>query len=451
MSEMGIQLSTVDLGLDFVVKSVHSGYDQRCALSTDGRLKCWGNALSGALANGASNAFGYDIGDAVEFSLGSNVSVLSSGDGLSTHHCAMVMEATPPTVSLSLYCWGSNIEGQLGAGDRHMRSTPVKPAIQINIVTGAPTAQRTSLPTLSLGTTTTPAPPTPVPTTPDPTTEPSASPSLRPTVNPSGVPSFAPSGEPSRSPSELETLTTSTTSLTTAPTLAPAASVVAAAPTLDMDNEEREQETSTTDEVIQDDVGTASKESQDFAGQEWLLVIGALLVVMCVLTSSAVCVTCYRSRKRALQQQAEQNISSVVNMEMQDGQKQGRVAEPVVELEAETEVHESEPSMQREGSQVASGGDAQTEGADAGPTVETAGIMASAQTARNDKERMEKGEVLDWLKKTVRLEQYYANFWENGYASLAFIKHISSREELVEIGITKLGHQLHLVKSIQKL
>ena len=38
-NEMGVALSTVDLGADFVVAAVHSGAYQRCALSTDGRIK----------------------------------------------------------------------------------------------------------------------------------------------------------------------------------------------------------------------------------------------------------------------------------------------------------------------------------------------------------------------------------------------------------------------------
>ena len=38
-NEMGANLQRVDLGSDFVVKEVHSGTYQRCALSIDGRVK----------------------------------------------------------------------------------------------------------------------------------------------------------------------------------------------------------------------------------------------------------------------------------------------------------------------------------------------------------------------------------------------------------------------------
>ena len=49
--------------------------------------------------------------------------------------------------------------------------------------------------------------------------------------------------------------------------------------------------------------------------------------------------------------------------------------------------------------------------------------------------------VKEWLQCIVELPQYFDLFSENGYESIKFIKTMSDKSELREIGITKLGHQ----------
>eukprot|EP01084_Bolivina_argentea_P266394 451823_1 len=49
------------------------------------------------------------------------------------------------------------------------------------------------------------------------------------------------------------------------------------------------------------------------------------------------------------------------------------------------------------------------------------------------------------------LSQYLSNFISNGYETLEFIKEIDKNEELIEIGVEKLGHQKKLRAEIKRL
>eukprot|EP01083_Nonionella_stella_P016339 45646_1 len=60
-------------------------------------------------------------------------------------------------------------------------------------------------------------------------------------------------------------------------------------------------------------------------------------------------------------------------------------------------------------------------------------------------------EVKAWLTDTVRLGQYVNCFLENGYDSVLFVKDISNKSELQEIGITMLGHQTRIMAQINVL
>eukprot|EP01083_Nonionella_stella_P123597 372461_1 len=60
-------------------------------------------------------------------------------------------------------------------------------------------------------------------------------------------------------------------------------------------------------------------------------------------------------------------------------------------------------------------------------------------------------EIRQWLTDQVQLGQYLTNFVENGYEKMEFIQDISTKNELHEIGVTKCGHQVRLIKQIQLL
>ena len=55
------------------------------------------------------------------------------------------------------------------------------------------------------------------------------------------------------------------------------------------------------------------------------------------------------------------------------------------------------------------------------------------------------------VQKCLELSEYIDNFVNNGYESLSFIQDIKSKNELIEIGITKIAHQNRILREIQKL
>ena len=56
-----------------------------------------------------------------------------------------------------------------------------------------------------------------------------------------------------------------------------------------------------------------------------------------------------------------------------------------------------------------------------------------------------------WLTESVGLPQYLGAFVQNGYESLEFVKAISAKEELSEIGIVLKGHQTQIMAKIKQL
>lgn len=91
-----------------VVSAVATGTDFTCALTKTGLVYCWGINSAGQLGN---DNIGTDATAPAQVlaSLGSitpltNVTAISAGD---SHACAL-------TKSKTVYCWGSNISGQLG-------------------------------------------------------------------------------------------------------------------------------------------------------------------------------------------------------------------------------------------------------------------------------------------------------------------------------------------------
>jgi alpha-tubulin suppressor-like RCC1 family protein len=116
---MGDAMKPVALGDGFKAKSIASGARHVCALSTDGRVKCWGAAESGQLGSGDTKNRGTspeDMGGAlpaVDLGHGQAVKAIACG---AQHCCATMVQNT-------MKCWGSNSEGQLGLGDVEVRGT----------------------------------------------------------------------------------------------------------------------------------------------------------------------------------------------------------------------------------------------------------------------------------------------------------------------------------------
>ena len=101
------------VGLASGVAAVSVGSVHTCALTTAGRLRCWGWNGDGQLGDGTSNLVRPTPVDVV--GLTSGVAAVSSRG---VHTCAV-------TTAGGLKCWGSNNFGQLGDGTTKDRTPPV--------------------------------------------------------------------------------------------------------------------------------------------------------------------------------------------------------------------------------------------------------------------------------------------------------------------------------------
>jgi cysteine-rich repeat protein len=117
MGQMGDNLDPVDLGSNFVALDLACGDDHTCAVSVDGKVKCWGDNYNGALGQGDSLARGAnpgEMGDALDpIDLGSDFRAIQLSIG-SNITCAVSAQGTAK-------CWGDNVFGQLGQGDKIYR------------------------------------------------------------------------------------------------------------------------------------------------------------------------------------------------------------------------------------------------------------------------------------------------------------------------------------------
>jgi alpha-tubulin suppressor-like RCC1 family protein len=118
---MGDELPPIDLGTDFVPQQVTVGGGHACALSTAGKIKCWGLNQDGQLGQGHANSLGIKPGQMSNrlkaIDLGPNfvATIVTAG---SRHTCAL-------SKSHEVKCWGLNDQGQLGV--EHNRSLGIRP------------------------------------------------------------------------------------------------------------------------------------------------------------------------------------------------------------------------------------------------------------------------------------------------------------------------------------
>ncbi|MCB9658548.1 MAG: hypothetical protein H6726_12945 [Sandaracinaceae bacterium] len=103
------------LTLDFAPVYVAAAGAHTCAIDDGGGVHCWGSPYYGQLGSGGTLPTA--PGTPVQVSGLGDVVAISSGF---THSCAL-------TSAGRVLCWGYNEYGQLGAGDTLHRSTPVAP------------------------------------------------------------------------------------------------------------------------------------------------------------------------------------------------------------------------------------------------------------------------------------------------------------------------------------
>ena len=99
-------------GLSSGVIAVAGGFFHTCAVTSAGRVVCWGNNYLGQLGNGVPA--GHSLPVAVR-GLGTGVTAVAAGGN---HTCALLSGGV-------LKCWGDNSHGQLGDGTSTSRDTPV--------------------------------------------------------------------------------------------------------------------------------------------------------------------------------------------------------------------------------------------------------------------------------------------------------------------------------------
>ncbi|MNJ96737.1 Regulator of chromosome condensation (RCC1) repeat protein [compost metagenome] len=115
--EMGDALPVVDFGTGRTVKDLDAGYFHSCAVLDNDKVKCWGNNYNGGLGLGDTNSRGVGPGE-----MGDNLPVVDLGPGYratqvvagAVHSCALLDDG-------SVKCWGNNEYGQLGLGDINNR------------------------------------------------------------------------------------------------------------------------------------------------------------------------------------------------------------------------------------------------------------------------------------------------------------------------------------------
>jgi len=100
----------VDQGIERAT-SIAAGFNHTCYLSTSGRVKCWGKGVNGQLGNGTTGT------QTIPMEVKGLEDVLHIEAGES-HTCAILADGT-------IMCWGSNDKGQLGAGVETSGSNPV--------------------------------------------------------------------------------------------------------------------------------------------------------------------------------------------------------------------------------------------------------------------------------------------------------------------------------------
>ncbi len=108
------------------VRQVSVSMTHACAVTEAGSVYCWGFGVEGELGNGVSGGDYHLLRPAQVPGL-TEIEAVATGNGYS---CAVHRQG-------ELYCWGQNGHGQLGVGDKRLRTRPEKLQGLTNVATVA--------------------------------------------------------------------------------------------------------------------------------------------------------------------------------------------------------------------------------------------------------------------------------------------------------------------------
>lgn len=116
-SSTPVAVSTSGVLSGKTVTAISSGEDHVCAITTEGRVYCWGSGVYGQLGNGSTGGV-FTSPVAVSTAGGLSGKTVIAVTGGEHHSCAL-------TDDVAIYCWGEGINGQLGQGSTANSSVPV--------------------------------------------------------------------------------------------------------------------------------------------------------------------------------------------------------------------------------------------------------------------------------------------------------------------------------------
>ena len=122
--EMGGNLTTVDLGSGRTATSITTGAGHTCALLDDDSVKCWGRGLVGQLGDGKASHLDSPPNLSIKLGTGRTAKAIAAGN---FHTCAILDNS-------SIKCWGKNDSGQLGLSDTENRDRTNEMADNLPVV-----------------------------------------------------------------------------------------------------------------------------------------------------------------------------------------------------------------------------------------------------------------------------------------------------------------------------
>jgi alpha-tubulin suppressor-like RCC1 family protein len=116
----GFSSSPVRVGATLSFTALAPGYRYACGITSDGTAYCWGLGDNGVFGSGTTP---HISAAPVQVAGGHAFRALSAATGWGDHTCGLATDG-------AAYCWGANVEGELGNGSMNSSTVPEKVAGQ---------------------------------------------------------------------------------------------------------------------------------------------------------------------------------------------------------------------------------------------------------------------------------------------------------------------------------